>query len=89
MITQLYIGSTLADLNAILARPELQFATITDIRERTYEVWRDFEPASQMVVRVEVDCVPNPEGQVVLPTLRERLQAAETLINLLLDEGGV
>ena len=88
MITYLYIGSTLADLDAILAKPELQFVTIRDIRETSYKVWRDFEPASEMVSRVEVDCVPNPEGQAILPTLRERLQAAETLINLILDEEG-
>lgn len=89
MTTYLYTHTTLADLNNILAKPELQYVTITDIRESVIAAQYDFSEAIQNIPRVEIDCVPNPDGQVILPTLRERLQAAETLINLILDEGDV
>lgn len=87
-MTYLYYPATLADLDSILAKPELQNVTITDIRESIVTVEPDLGEPLQDRPRVEIDCVPNPDGQVILPTLRERVQAAETLINLILDEEG-
>lgn len=81
---------TAQDLPQILAMPELAFCTIVDIR---YSVIESYFDESGAIVppypRIEVDCEPNPKGQVILPTVSERLQAAETLINLILDEGGI
>lgn len=87
MKTYLYFYRTLSDLDVILKNPELQNVTITDIRELIVTVIHDSSNEEKQIPRVELDCVPNPNGQEILPSLRERLQAAETLINLILDEG--
>lgn len=85
----LYRG-TAQDLPRILALPELAFCTIVDIR---YSVIDSYFDESGAIVpsypRIEIDCEPNPEGQVILPTASDRLQAAETLINLILDDEGI
>jgi len=81
MKTYLFEG-TEAELLTILESPELQLKTIVDIR-----FVNQYDP--EVSPRVEVDAYDNPNGQEILPTLRDRLQAAETLINLILDEENV
>lgn len=77
-----HFAGTEADLPSILESPEMQFKSIVDVR-----FVNQYDP--EVSPRVEVDAYDNPNGQEILPTLRERLQAAETLINLILDEGDV
>lgn len=88
MITLRFENVTEADIPELLTRPDLQNQTIYDhivIQRPITDEWGaivGFLPCVDFIVE------PNPDGQVILPTLRERLQAAETLINLILDEEG-
>lgn len=74
-----HFAGTKADLPSILEAPELQFQTIVDVR-----FVNQYDP--EAMPRVEVDAYDNPEGQVILPTVRERLEAAELLLSLLLED---
>lgn len=81
MLTYHFEG-TESDLSRVLESRELQDQVIVDIRFVNQN-----DP--QIMPRIEVDAYDNPDGnQVILPTASERLQAAETLINLILDEEG-
>jgi len=85
--TALYFANE-SDLPDILKRSELQFVTISDIRHFVIENYA-IDGRKILLPRIEIDYEPNPDGQVILPTVSERLRAAETLINLILDEGGI
>lgn len=88
-MTLLFPNATTDDLPAILQRPELANSLITAIR---FERVQSFNELTMSVVeypRIEIDYEYNGQGQVILPSVEERLQAAETLINLILDEEAV
>lgn len=86
--TQLFFPNVEADIPALLELPQFASCVIHDVRSYQIEVLGD-DDIMRVVDRVEIDYEPNDTGiQVVLPTTQERLQAAETLINLILDEEG-
>lgn len=82
MITQIFEDQTQGDLSQILEHPNLQRVTIYDIK---YTAILDDD--GRIIPRVEVRYLPNTESQVVLPSQSDRLEAAETIIDLLLMEG--
>jgi hypothetical protein len=71
-----------ADLPQILQRSELQDRIITDIQfaRRYDELENDLGPLIEITVKGEL--VPQ---QVIIPMVTERLEAAELMIDLLLD----
>lgn len=69
-------------ISAILQRPELAGQRILDI-EMSYMYDDEDQPIRP---RIDVTVEPSPTGQQVIePTVAERLEAAELMIDLLLD----
>lgn len=70
------------NLPAILLRPELTGQRILNI-EFGYMYDEDNQPAAP---RIDITVEPSPTGQQIIePTVAERLEAAELMIDLLLD----
>lgn len=88
-MTFLYPNATRDDLPEILQKPELANCTIINIRYTQVESFDEVTMTEIKYPRVEIDAEFNGAGQVILPSVQERMQAAETLINLILDEEAI
>lgn len=87
--TELFFPYVEADIPSLLALPRFASCIIHDARAYQIEIIGD-DDILRTIDRIEIDYELNDSGvQVILPTLQERLQAAETLINLILDEEAI